>query len=258
MNTMIYIHKTRLHVILASALIFIFAFSADAYDQDYPFKPGEKLKYVLKWGVISAGEAELEVYPVAEVNGTKAYHFVMTAKSNSFVDVFYKVRDRIDAYADIKMQHSLLFKKKQREGGYKRDVVVNFDWDRQEARYVNKDKAKDPISLMPGSFDPLSAFYFTRLMKLSPDSKVSRPITDGRKNVVGAAHVIKRETIEVGGRSYDTFLVIPELKHIGGVFKKSKNAKIHLWVTADHRHIPVRIKSKVVVGSFVGELVSDK
>jgi len=29
-----------------------------------------------------------------------------------------------------------------------------------------------------------------------------------------------------------------------------------LWVTADKRRIPVKIKSKVVVGSFVGELVS--
>ncbi|MGA8180500.1 MAG: DUF3108 domain-containing protein, partial [Desulfobacterales bacterium] len=55
---------------------------------------------------------------------------------------------------------------------------------------------------------------------------------------------------------YDTYLIEPELKHIGGVFEKSKNAKIQLWVTADKRKIPVKIKSKVAVGSFVGELVS--
>jgi hypothetical protein len=56
--------------------------------------------------------------------------------------------------------------------------------------------------------------------------------------------------------TYDTYLIEPEIKHIGGVFEKSKNAKIKLWVTADKRKIPVKIKSKVVVGSFVGELVS--
>lgn len=56
--------------------------------------------------------------------------------------------------------------------------------------------------------------------------------------------------------TYDTYLIEPELKHVGGVFEKSKNAKIQLWVTADKRRIPVKIKSKVVVGSFVGELVS--
>jgi hypothetical protein len=46
------------------------------------------------------------------------------------------------------------------------------------------------------------------------------------------------------------------LEHIGGVFEKSKNARIRLWVTADERRILVKVKSKVVVGSFTGELIS--
>jgi len=106
----------------------------------------------------------LEVLPIETINGVKAYHFVLTAKSNSFVDLFYKVRDRIDAYTDIEMNHTILYKKKQREGKTQKDVGV--------------------------------------------------------------------------------------------VFEKSKNAKIQVWVTADKRRMPVKIKSKVVVGSFVGELVS--
>jgi hypothetical protein len=73
--------------------------------------------------------------------------------------------------------------------------------------------------------------------------------------VIGEISVKRRETIEVNGRAYDTYLVVPDLKHVGGVFKESKDAKLHLWVTADDRHIPVRLMSKVVVGSFVGELV---
>jgi len=43
---------------------------------------------------------------------------------------------------------------------------------------------------------------------------------------------------------------------VGGVFEKTKDAKIHIWVTADERRIPVRIKSKVAIGSFIGELTS--
>ncbi|MGB6013056.1 MAG: DUF3108 domain-containing protein, partial [Desulfobacterales bacterium] len=77
-----------------------------------------------------------------------------------------------------------------------------------------------------------------------------------KKCVIGELSVIKRETLKLKSGTYDTYLIEPELKHIGGVFEKSKNAKIQLWVTADKRRIPVKIKSKVVVGSFVGELVS--
>jgi hypothetical protein len=223
---------------------------------EYPFKPGERLTYVLRWGFIHAGEAVLEVQPMTEVNGQAAYHFVMTAKSNAFIDNFYKVRDRIDAYADADMQHSLHFKKKQREGNYKRDVIITFDWNENIAQYENKGKKREPIPLLPGSFDPLSAFYAIRRMEMQTGLKISQPITDGKKGVVGEANVVKRETIKVGGKSYDTFLIIPDLKHVGGVFKESENAKMQIWVTADSRHIPVRLKSKVVVGSFVGDLVN--
>jgi hypothetical protein len=223
---------------------------------DSPFKPGERLTYVLRWGFIHAGEAVLAVQPMTEVEGQPAFHFVMTAKSNTFIDAFYKVRDRIDAYANAGMQHTLHFKKKQREGSYERDVVISFDWARNQAQYENRGKKKDPIPLMPGTFDPLSAFYAIRRMEMKPGVTISQPITDGKKNVVGEARVVKRETIKVGGQSYDTFLIIPDLKHVGGVFKESENAKMQIWVTADSRHIPVRLKSKVIVGSFVGDLVN--
>jgi hypothetical protein len=193
---------------------------------------------------------------MTDMGGQPAYHFVMTAKSNAFIDAVYKVRDRIDAYADAGMRQSLLFKKKQREGNYSRDVVITFDWSKNIAQYENKGKKRDPIPLMPGSFDPLSAFYYVRRMEMAPGAKIMQPITDGKKNVVGEVTVARRETIKVDGRSYDTFLLVPDLRHVGGVFKESENAKMQIWVTADSRHIPVRLKSKVVVGSFVGDLVN--
>lgn len=225
-------------------------------DDELPFREGEKLKYDLKWTIIKAGEATLEVLPIENVEGSKAYHFVMTARSTPFLDVFYKVRDRIDAYTDIKMTRSVFYKKKQREGRTHRDIQVRFDWERKEAHYTNFGKKRDPLSLMPGAFDPLSAFYFIRLSNLRENMVIERPVTDGKKCVIGRAKVVGREKIKVGERTYDTWLIEPELEHVGGVFEKSKDAKIQLWVSADKWKIPIRIKSKVVVGSFSGELVS--
>jgi len=39
-----------------------------------------------------------------------------------------------------------------------------------------------------------------------------------------------------------------QLKHIGGVFEKSKNAEIKVWVTADTRRIPVKVKLPALKG----------
>ncbi len=85
---------------------------------------------------------------------------------------------------------------------------------------------------------------------------LQRPVTDGKKSVIGSGKVIKRETIKLKNGKYDTYLLEPDLKNLSGVFRKSKNATIKIWMTADKRKIPVKIKSKVVVGSFVGELVA--
>ena len=241
---------------IAAVTLFGSGSNVNAGENDFPFYPGEKLTFLLKWTIIPAGESVLEVLPMETIDGVKAYHFLLTAKSNAFIDTFYKVRDRIDAFANTEMTHTLLYKKKQHEGKTQRDIVVNFDWQNNKAQHTNFKDKRPPIDILSGSFDPLSAFYFVRLFDFQEKSKIERPVTDGKKCVIGKLSVIKRETLELKSGTYDTYLIEPELKHIGGVFEKSKNAKIQLWVTADKRRIPVKIKSKVVVGSFVGELVS--
>jgi hypothetical protein len=224
-------------------------------EDTFPFSPGEKLTFKLNWGIIPAGDVVLEVLPIETKNGIDSYHFSMTVKSTPFIDIFYKVRERIDSYVDLNMTHSLLYTKKQHEGRHKRDVIVAFDWKKNEASYSNYGKKRKPISILPGSFDPLSVFYSYRLFELQENSVIEIPVTDGKKCVKGIGRVIKRETLKLSFGTFDTFLIEPDLKHIGGVFKKSKDAKIKLWVTADNRRMPVKIMSKVVIGSFTGELV---
>ncbi len=242
--------------VLLLALTFMARTDGLAESIDHPFAPGEILRFELKWSFIKAGEATLEVLPQSNVDGTPARHFRLTARTTSFLDRIYKVRDQIDAFTDPDMTHTLYYRKRQREGKTHRNVVVTFDWDQNLAHYTNFGKARDPLTVQSGTFDPLSAFYYVRLIDPSAGRTIERPVTDGKKNVIGKATYVGRETIKVNGRTFDTFLMEPEIKHIGGVFEKSDDARIHIWITADARRIPVRIRSKVIVGSFIGELIS--
>ena len=81
-------------------------------------------------------------------------------------------------------------------------------------------------------------------------------VADGKKLIKGTGKIIKKQKIKIAGKSYNTLLVEPEMEGVSGVFKKSKKSKLQIWVTDDKRRIPVRIKSKVTVGSFVANLVS--
>jgi hypothetical protein len=225
-------------------------------DAEFPFAPGERLVFELRWAVVPAGKAVLEVMPMKTINGSRAYHFRMTAESNAFVDMFYKVRDRIDSYVAADMSRTIHYRQKQHEGSSKRNIKVQFDWDNSTAQYSDGRKIRNAIDIVPGTFDPLSVFYYSRLAEFETNGIIECPISDGKKIVSGAARIVRKEIIEVPGGTFETYLIEPELKDIGGVFKKSKDAKIQLWVTADERRLPVKIASKVSVGSFVGELIT--
>ena len=251
--------RSKFAWLLLSALLVVCAGFGDcgrAHGAQLPFQPGEKLTFDLRWGIISAGTAVLQVLPMDRVEGAEAHHFSVTIRSNAFIDTFYKVRDQVDAFADAEMGRSLLYKSNQQEGSHRRDVQVLFDWDKLQVQFVNFGKGEPPVTIAPGTFDPLSIFYYFRLQQIREDMQIKSPVTDGKKSTMGWARVLKREKIQVPGGTFDTFLVEPELKDIGGVFKKSIRAKLQIWVTADRRHIPVKIASKVVVGTFEAVLVS--
>jgi hypothetical protein len=71
------------------------------------------------------------------------------------------------------------------------------------------------------------------------------------------ATVVKREKIEIAGKPYDAFEVVPDMERLerDKVIKKSDTPELRIWFTADARKIPVKIRSKVKVGYFVFELV---
>jgi hypothetical protein len=246
-----------LFLFAASFMIFCFKSQASAGQVDLPFKIGEKMTFEVRWSFILAGEATLEVLPMKKVNGEDSYHIFLKMRTSDFVDIFYKVRDSIESYVDLSMEHSLMYLQTNHiEEG--EDIRVDFDWEKGQAHYfrIDGDAKAETITIPPGAFDPLSVFYAFRLYNLGEEDKIIVPVTDGKKVVYGSAAVIKREMIQVGKVKYDTFLVEPELSEIGSIFKMSSGAKLQIWVTADRRHIPVRISSKVSVGSFIAELTS--
>ena len=244
-------------VFIVTALMIILGFTKDvkAIEKNFPFQPGEKLIFQAKWGIVPVGEIILEVLPMATVNGIKSHHFAMTTNTYSFMDIFYKIQEKSNGYTDADMTRSILYKKESK-GRHPRNVVVNFNWGKHEAAYSNFGEKMKPIAIPPGSFDPLSIFFVIRLYDLKESLEINLPVSDGKKCISVKATVLKREDIKLANKTYDTYLVEPDIESISDIFKKSKDPKVKIWFTADERKIPVKIKSRLGVGSFIFELVS--
>jgi hypothetical protein len=222
-----------------------------------PFETGETLTYKLRWKFFNAGTAVFQVQPIKEWNGEPARHFVLTIRSSAFLDVFYKIRDRVEAFTDPDVTRSLLYKNQQREGSYSRDVVVTFDWEANTAQFENRGEKLDPIPVLPGTLDPLSIIYHLRMQELALGKELEAPATDGKRLVTGKVRIVeKRKKLKVPAGKFEAFLVEPVLEGLGGVVKRSKAGGVEIWITADARRIPLKVSGKAQLGSFSAVLVS--
>ncbi len=238
-----------------TAVLFDSTLSLHAGEKELPFHPGEKIKYSVRWGMVKAGKASFRVLGLTTINGEKAYNFILEMESNKYIDIFYKIRDRHESFTNLDFTRSLLYRKIQ-TGKDKRDGKVIFNWDRKEALYSKLGKDRAPIKIPANTFDPLSAFYKMRTLKFKPGQDLSFPVTNGKKYFIQKATVIKKETITISSETYHTYKLALAVNHFSGVFKKSENPMVELWVTADKKKIPVRIKIKVSIGSIIFDLDS--
>lgn len=223
--------------------------------RDYPYKPGEKLTYDIYWTVIYAGQASIEVMPFCNIKGEVARHFQVKARTSEFVDAFYKVRDSIDAWTDVPVDRTLAFRQVQREGSYEKDTIFDIDWPSRRLELYGIQGHKGGLDLTGDVLDPLSILFSFRSHYLFKDRVISGLVTDGRKIVQGRGVVVGRETVDTDLGEFDCFKVEPDTKDLGGVFKKSPDAAITMWFTADERRIPVKLQSEVSVGHFTLELI---
>jgi hypothetical protein len=213
-----------------------------------PFRPGETLKFSVNYGFINAGAAYLEVPEVKQWNGHPVYMLVARAESNRFFSGFYKVRNRIESFWDSTGQFSRRYFENRREGKHREFNEIVFDYDRQEARYL--DGRTFPIP--PEVQDALSSFYFARTRALPLGGSLFFDYHASRKSVPLEIKVIGREQVETPAGKFKCVVIEPILK-AGGIFKNK--GRLVIWLTDDERRMPVLMKSKVMIGSISATLV---
>ena len=109
--------------------------------------------------------------------------------------------------------------------------------------------------IKPNCVDPLAMFYVLRTKELKGKKEIIVRVADAKACIDSKARIRQREKLKICGKKRRTILIEPELKGLRGVFKRSKNAKLQLWVNEDESRIPVKVASKVVVGKFYAVLI---
>jgi hypothetical protein len=252
-------------ITIAFLLIGFVAHSSDAQKSlrtvnNQAFKPGEKLKFRLHYGIISAGEAILEVKSdLNTVGGRDCYHVVGTGESVGAFNWFFKVRDRYESVIDKNSIVPWMFIRRVDEGGFIINENVTFNHYKNTAA-SNGTRNKKPIdrnidSLPEGIQDMVSAFYYARTIDFSNVKEGDIfPIQGLIDNEVVPLNIkfIGRDEVDTKKGTFRCLKFRPMLQQ-GRVFKDNEDMTV--WVSDDKNHLPIRVQTEVLVGSIKMDLV---
>ncbi|HLT52230.1 MAG TPA: DUF3108 domain-containing protein, partial [Arenibacter sp.] len=220
------------------------------------FKPGEWLKFRIHYGFLNASYATLQVNSEI-LDGTPVYHVVGNGQTTGFASIFFKVDDTYESYFDKKNGRPYKFIRKINEGGYTKDIEVNFDYKKDVA--VLNDKKKDKkfkFTIQEDIQDLVSAFYFLRNNFKTKDLVVDKTIDlDVLYDDDGVFKFkLKYLGTEVLKTKYGRVECLKFRPYVqsGRVFKEQES--LSLWVSNDDNRIPIRIQADLRVGSIKADL----
>jgi hypothetical protein len=240
-----------------AALLLAMALGAKASAAELPFGPGESILLRITYAHVLAGHAKVGVSSMPE--GPRLA-FSATARSEGFFAWLFRFRvdDRTVAEWDPATFCSLRIEKALREGRASRDQVVVFD--PAGAATVKDPKIKEThFDVEPCALDILSALYVTRVRGVTEDRPLELPVFDNGKKFRLAVRFVERERLDLPapfGPGTPVVVVQPHLVEGTGLFVKEKGARLKVWLTDDARRVPVRMRSKVAIGSVSADLES--
>ncbi len=221
--------------------------SIDRLVPNHAFAVGEKLSFLVRYGPIVAGTASMSIPQITKIRNREVYKIVTQAQSSAFFSAFYKVRDRVESYVDRTGLYSWRFEKHLREGNYSADRIVDYDHFSGWAVTNKKDSMRIPTAVQ----DILSSFYYIRTQKLEVGKSLFIDNHSDNKLYPLEVKVHKKERVTVKAGTFDCYVVEPILR-ASGLFKSK--GRLLIWLTADHRKIPVQMKSKIPIGYITAEL----
>ena len=212
------------------------------------FKENEYIIYQINYGPIKAGYSTMTIPEIQNLRGYEVYHCVSEARTTKFFDLTYSVRNSYESFFEVNSFTSFKYIENSNEANKSRYRITYYNFQNLIGKYEDY-----TFGIAPNAMDVLAALYYVRTQDLKPGKKIEVVTTSGTKNYKLVVEVYDGEKMNTKIGKVDTYLVIPRLKHESGIFKAK--GELRIWMTKDHRHIPVKLSSKVVVGAFEATII---
>ncbi len=226
------------------------AANATAKEIAAPFRVGEKLYYNVAWSSFStAASVELSIPEQRDLYGWQTWHFRATAHTLSPVRRLFPIDDEIDSYTDATTFESRIYQTYLNELGRKTDQTFQFIPEGQTPR------APGPaVIVMPGTRDPLGAFYELRSINWRRENEASARVYDGSHFYeMRASREASSEAVEVrAGKFLATRIGIQVLEQ----GKPLSGVHFTVWLAENPARTPVLMQADMPFGKLRIEMIA--
>jgi hypothetical protein len=220
-----------------------------------PFHDGERLAFHATWLGIPAADARIEFHKSGK--DSDLWIAEVWIQTNRFADLFYRMRDYMKERFDIGSLQT-------RDNYFRQD----------EKNRVNEydatfDRAKDLVTMTKRShkgierhefisnnpWGPLSGAAMALSQHLEPDRKLAFDVFTSNNRYVIDFAVGERARVRVPAGDFDAIRITPELVYMSNEKLREEARETTLWVSADARHLPLRIEASAYIGTVRADLV---
>ena len=239
--------KKFLLVILFNCSVSVFAQS------NLPYKLGEYSEFIISFGLINVGYADLEIVEMRKIGNKNTFHIIGKGKTSLFFDWFFKVRDIYETYIDTSTLLPLKFIREINEGGYYMGQKYNF-FHTDGVVQTQDSVLKIPVNAQ----DMLSALFYARTfnkLDLKQSNSFFVPIFMDNENYFIEILYLYNELLETKWGKVNCMVFRPKMQE-GRVFEDGEQMKV--WITDDFNHLLMKVEAKIWAGTIKASLTEYK
>lgn len=226
--------------------------------QSGAYQPGEKVNYIIHYGLITGGVASLEIKRDSSM-GREFWHSVMIARTTGMADAIFKVKDIYESYINPSTELPVKSIRNISEGRYRKYNEVTFDHKtRRDSAILTSDLTGIHIT-QKEIHDILSCFYWFRnhilpgidTLKKGDMITIMTWFTDELYPI--RMKFIETEEIRTKAGKIVCHKFNP-VTETGRLFKTEED--VSFWFSADKNFLPVKIRFNIFVGAFMVDMDS--
>ncbi len=226
----------------------------DVEIREHVYDGQEILKYEISWsGGIKIGDLFIKIEKDTQFEDT--YTIYARVKDSGLFHFFYPVDDTFNTRVSGDKRLPVLYDVEQKEGS-SYHAIRHTEYDQQNGivRYRKNKNIVETFKITGEVHNEFSSFLYSRIIQLDKKNPVIVPTFADKKRHEVIVKTGDRITVENQLLGKVDVLPVSPIMSFKGLYDKAGDTVIYL--TDDLCRVPVRINSKILIGSITAELTS--